>query len=332
MDKLLKKISSNNFLKETFFKAAYFPLLGGVYRKIYQGRVNKRVNNFKFSDLMVSIEPSNICNAHCVMCPYSKMTRPKTIMPMELFKKIVDDCHEEGVSNFNLNFYNEPFLDPFIFDRIKYLKSKDLKVSLYSNGSVMNEPMDDKIFDSGIDMISFSIDGATKETYEKIRNGLKFEETVKNVLGLIKKKNEMGRSSPKIRVVFVQQEANKNELEEYKKFWEDKADSVVISTDDNRNSNSSFFKYFKERKPFPCRKIWTEMIVMSNGKVALCCVDADGSIILGDFNSQTLKEIWESDRFKKTRNLHLDFKSNKIHLCKNCLHPYRMNLKNWWRK
>lgn len=329
---ILNKISKNDLIKDFIFRLLYLPGISYVYRKIYTQKIKKKIASFKLSDLEVSIEPSNICNSRCAMCPYPKMIRPKAIMPMELFKKIVDDCHKEGIINFNLNFYNEPFLDQLIFDRIKYLKSKGLKVGLYSNGSVMNEPMYDKIFESGIDRISFSIDGVAKETYEKIRNGLNFEETIKNVLGLIKKKKEKGRLFPKIRVVFVQQEANKNELEEYKKFWKDKADSIIISTDDNRNSNSIFFKYFGARKPFPCKKIWTEIIAMSSGQVALCCIDADGNIILGDFNKQTLREIWESDKFKKIRELHLNYEADKIYLCKNCLHSMRMNLKSWWEK
>ncbi|KKR82048.1 MAG: molybdopterin cofactor synthesis protein A [Parcubacteria group bacterium GW2011_GWD2_40_9] len=321
-----------DFLKELIFWVVYMPGINRIYRVVYKKRIKNKLAEFKLSDLIVSIEPSNICNSKCIMCPYPKMTRPKEVMGIELFKKIVDDAFNEGVRNFNLNFYNEPFLDPMIFDRIKYLKSKGLKVSLYSNGSVANESIYDKIFESGIDRISFSIDGATKEIYEKIRNGLNFDETVKNVLGLIKRKKEKGFLSPKIRVVFVRQKANKNEVEEYKKFWQGKADSIVISTDDNRNSNSGFFKYFRIRKAFPCKKIWTEMIVMSNGKVALCCADADGEVILGDFNKQGFKEIWESDKFKKIRNLHLNFESNKISICKNCLHSYRMNLKSWWEK
>lgn len=328
--KLLSKISNNHLIKDFIFQLAYLPIANNFYRKIYNKRINKKLANFKLSDLIISIEPSNVCNSRCVMCPYLKMIRPKEIMSMELFKKIVDDSFGAGVRSFNLNFYNEPFLDPFIFERIKYLKSKKLKVGLYSNGSVVKEELYDKIFESGIDRISFSVDGVKKETYEKIRNGLNFEETVKNILGLIKRKKEKGLSLPKIRVVFVQQEANKNEIEEYKNFWQNKADSVVISTDDNRNSNSVFFKYFGTKKPFPCRKIWTELVVISNGKVVLCCIDADGSIVLGDFNNQTMREIWNSDRFRKIRELHLNYEADKIPLCKNCLHPYRMNLKSWF--
>lgn len=321
----------SSIVKNLFFWAVDLPVISSVYKFFYKKVIQKKLAKFKFSDLVVSIEPSNICNSQCVMCPYPKMTRPKEVMRMDLFKKIVEDCFKEGVQKFNLNFYNEPFLDPLIFDRIKYLKSKGLKVGLFSNASVVDESMHDKIFESGIDTISFSVDGATKETYEKIRNGLNFEKTVKNVINLIDKRNGMSLSKPKIRVVFVQQEANRKELEEYKRFWKDKVDSVVISKDDNRNSNSSFFKYSSKRKPFPCRQIWTEIITTSNGKVILCCVDADGSVILGDFKKQNLKEIWENNEFKKTRELHLNFEADKIYLCKNCLHPYRMNLKSWWK-
>jgi len=319
-----------DFLKELIFWVVYMPGINRIYRAVYKKQIKNKLAEFKLSDLIVSVEPSNICNSKCVMCPYPKMTRSKEIMAIDLFRKIVDDCYNEGVRNFNLNFYNEPFLDTLIFDRIKYLKSKGLKVSLYSNGSVVNESIYDKIFESGIDRISFSVDGVKKETYEKIRKGLNFEETTKNIIGLIKRKRDKGFLHPKIRVVFVRQKDNKNEVGEYKNFWKDKADSIVISTDDNRNSNSGFFKYLRSKKPFPCRKIWTETIVMSNGKVALCCIDADGEVVLGDFNKQTLRQIWESAKFKKIREFHLNYEADKITLCKNCLHPYRMNLKSWW--
>lgn len=332
MDRLFKKISKNNFLKELSFKAAYFPLLRGIYRKIYQGRINKRVSNFKLSDLMVSIEPSNTCNARCVMCPYSKMTRPKTVMPMELFKKIVDDCHEEGVSNFNLNFYNEPFLDPFIFDRIKYLKSKGIKVKLFSNGSVVDKEKANKTLESGLDEINFSLDSCDKETYESIRKGLNFETVVKNVSYLFEEKKRRKLLIPVIKAIFVRQKINKKEAGRYENFWKNKVDKIVFSFDDNRNETSEFFiGKNKKLTPFPCKKLWTEINVMSNGKVALCCIDSDGKELLGDFNSQSLREIWNNEKFKEIRKKHLDFEADAILLCKLCAHPYRMNVKSWWQ-
>ena len=63
--------------------------------------------------------------------PISQNGATKKVMGIELFKKIVDDCFSEGIRNFNLNFYNEPFLDPLLFERVKYMKSKGLKVSFF---------------------------------------------------------------------------------------------------------------------------------------------------------------------------------------------------------
>lgn len=331
MDKLFKKISKSSFLKELSFKMAYLPLLRGVYKKIYKSRINKKINNFKLSDLMISIEPSNICNARCVMCPYSKMTRPKTTMSMELFKKIIDDCHKEGVINFNLNFYNEPFLDTLIFERIKYLKSKGVKVKLFSNGSAVDKEKADKILESGLDEINFSLDSCDKETYESIRKGLNFETTVKNVSYLFEEKKRRGFLFPRIKAIFVRQKINKEETGRYENFWKNKVDKIVFSFDDNRNETSEFFMgKSKKLTPFPCKKLWTEINVMSNGKVALCCIDSDGKEILGDFNSQTLKEIWNNEKFKDIRKKHLDFKADAILLCKLCAHLHRMNVRSWW--
>lgn len=322
----------NNFLKESFFTIVYLPVISFIYRKIYDKKIKGKTAKFKLSDLIVSIEPSNTCNARCIMCPYSKMTRPKEIMPMDLFKKIVDDCLGEGVKNFNLNFYNEPFLDPFIFERIKYLKSKGVKAKLFSNGSALNKEKAEELIKSGLDEINFSVDSHIKEIYEKIRRGLNFDTVVSNISYLMERRKQFGLNKPRIKVVFVRQKENKTEAEEYKKFWKGRADKIIMSFDDNRNYTSEFFDNHKVKKPFPCNKLWAEMNIVSSGRVALCCVDYDAREILGDFKTQSLKEIWNSEKFKKIREKHLDYKANEVSVCAACVHPYRLNLKSWWRK
>lgn len=331
MNKILEFVSENNLLKNLSFSAVYLPGINHIYRKIYKKQIVKKLREFKLSDLIISIEPSNVCNSKCAMCPYQKMTRQKETMAMDLFRKIVDDCVKNGIEKFNLNFYNEPFLDPLIFERIAYLKSNGLKVKLYSNGSVVDAEKTEKIIKSGLDEIIFSVDGAKKETYEKIRIGLDFDATVSNILCLIKRRNESGLKIPRILVAFVRQDINKNEIKDFQEFWKDKADKIIIAFDDNRNETSPFFKNGEiNLMAFPCRKLWTELVVMSNGKVPLCCIDCDGKVALGDFKTQTLAEIWNSAGFQKVRDWHLNFESSRIALCRNCVHSYRMNLRSWW--
>lgn len=328
---MIKK--ARNQIKNGFLKAISLPVFGVLYRKIYSFPIKKKLKNFRLSDLIVTIEPSNICNSACVMCPYPKMTRPKKAMPMELFKKIVDDCVSQGVNKFNLNFYNEPFLDPMIFDRIKYLESKGVRTQLFSNGSVLDGDKIDKIIESGLNDVKFSVDGVKKETYEKIRKGLNFEKTVSNILALINRKKELKSLSPCVSVVFVRSAGNMEEEEEFKKFWNGRADKIVVSFDDNRNDTADISSVKKSSaKAYPCLRLWRELVVTSDAKVALCCVDFDGSAVVGDFSKQTLEEIWNSEKFVKIRKKHLLYKTDEIPLCRKCFHPYRMNVTSWWRK
>ncbi|MDP3902167.1 MAG: radical SAM/SPASM domain-containing protein [bacterium] len=324
--------NTKNKLKDFFFSAVKLPIFSFIYRKIYSIAIRNKLNDFKLSDMIVTIEPSNVCNSRCVMCPYPNMTRPKIVMTMELFKKIVNDCVQNGIGKFNLNFYNEPFLDPMIFERIKYLKSKNVRTQLFSNGSVLDDEKIDKIIESGLNDIRFSVDGAKKETYEKIRKGLSFEQTTANILKLIERKKELKSQSPCVAVVFVRSMDNEKEQEEFKKFWHGKADKVIISFDDNRNNTSNFFTKNRFGATYPCLRLWTEVVVMSDGKVALCCIDFDGSVVVGDFKNQNLQEIWNEERYNKIRNKHLKYKADEIPLCKKCTHPYRMNILSWWRR
>ena len=39
----------------------------------------------------IQIEPTNICNARCVMCPLKDMKRKTGYMDFELYRKIIDE-------------------------------------------------------------------------------------------------------------------------------------------------------------------------------------------------------------------------------------------------
>ena len=61
---------------------------------------------------IVQIESTNICNAKCVFCPRDDMHRAAgRSWSIELFKKIVDECAELGITHVRMHNYGEPFLD-----------------------------------------------------------------------------------------------------------------------------------------------------------------------------------------------------------------------------
>jgi MoaA/NifB/PqqE/SkfB family radical SAM enzyme len=294
-----------------------FPIIGEIYHRLYYAVIKRRAYPHLTA---IDIETYNVCNLRCTMCPYPDMTREKVLMSMDLFKKIINDATTNNIRQLCLNFYNEPLLDPLLFERIKYAKSKGLRVMFNSNGCLLTGEKISALLDSGLDSISFSFDGAKKETYEKLRVGANFEKTVNNIMELIKERNRRGLRKPSVTMYFVAQKHNYQEISKFKSFWKKFADRVSIGLVDTRRMEGLLpeeFELKKLRRIYPCREIFQHMLIMSNGKVALCCVDYDGSIVLGDLNQQTINELWNSNKINKIRELHLSGQGDKIKLCRD---------------
>src|ERR687893_1402087 len=91
---------------------------------------------------IVQIESTNICNAKCVFCPRDEMHRKQGIMSFDLFKKVVDECVELGITHVRVHNYGEPFVDRKLVEKVRYAKERGIKeVGMISNGSLITEPV-----------------------------------------------------------------------------------------------------------------------------------------------------------------------------------------------
>ncbi len=156
----------------------------------------------------LQIENGNICNLRCTMCALNMMKRKKGMLTLDKYKEIFNTIKPAYV---NLTGYSEMILNSDIFEIIKYSKTKGAFTKIDSNATLTTEERAKKIVESGLDLISISVDGATKETYEKIRIPAKFEVVINNLKGLVKTRNEMD-SKLQIHLAFVSQIGNIHEL------------------------------------------------------------------------------------------------------------------------
>src|ERR687897_2107073 len=76
---------------------------------------------------IVQIESTNICNAKCVFCPRDEMHRPQGVMNFDLFRKIVDECADLGITHVRVHNYGEPFIDKRLVEKVRYAKQKGIK-------------------------------------------------------------------------------------------------------------------------------------------------------------------------------------------------------------
>ena len=317
------------------FRLIHMPIIRILYHRIYSFMILDKIKNVaNLGPKMINIEGYNICNLQCIMCPYKSMTRKKVQMQMNLFKKIVDDAAKIGIPEVNLHFYNEPFLDNLIFERIKVVKANGLQVRLNTNGLLLSPEVIDSILESGLDLIVFSIDSGDKETYESIRIGAQFEKICANISNLLLQKQQLNSTVPVVMVYStIISKSNLKSIKKLRKCLKG-VDAFSLGLSDSRWSEE-FSAYsitpFKSTNDvqYPCMAFWGSLTVMSNGKVPLCCMDYDGAYELGDLNEQTITEVWNSQKLQGARNLHLAGKGGEISLCSHCDSLSKSTF-HWW--
>lgn len=293
----------------------------------------------------VQVESTNRCNSRCNMCPVPDSKRKKEDMTREVFMKVVNDCKPfaSKLTQFQFHQNGEPMLigAKELAWRIDYAKEHlpTVPMGFFTNGSLMDEEATEIILDSKLDFIAFSFDGGTKESYEYIRKGLNFESVHRNICHFALRKHERGQATPRISTVFCPQKENINTWQQYTQLFTGKHIDDIggggicnyaggIDSDEIRVSG----QYFHGDRYSPCWRLWTFLIIGSNGKAMLCCNDYEIAAELGDIKTQTMKEIWNGEAIKKYREYMLNGWQDQLKLCDKCDWMQTFNIPDWWYK
>jgi len=161
----------------------------------------------------IEIECTTKCNLKCSICEHTYWDEPNRDMSFDQFKSIIDQFPK--LKWIGLTGIGESFLNKEFMDMLRYVKSKNIYVELYDSFYFMNEAIINELIDLGVDRIFASIDAATKETYEKIRVGAKFEKVMNNLRIFVKLKEEKKAYFPELCFHYIVTKDNVNELTKY---------------------------------------------------------------------------------------------------------------------
>jgi hypothetical protein len=260
---------------------------------------------------VVRLETTNACNARCIICPHREMHRPITTMDDGLYNQLIDECAEAGCREVHLHNFGEPMMDKRIEQRIAYAKQKGIRrVKIFCNGSLLTADRCKRLIEAGLDEIKVSLDGATREEFERIRTPLKFDVVVQNVVELVKLRNA-ARSKLKIRVACC----STTDKEATMKSLERVVDDFSFGKLHNWGGQSVVAKRLRK----PCSRLWRTFTVLANGDVSLCCLDYDGQQILGHIDGQhSIRDVWNGPLYREIRLAHRESRQGEIPLCANC--------------
>ena len=272
--------------------------------------------------LHLDIETTDSCNLKCVMCVHGIGDGvPDTgMIDMNFAKKMIDQAVKGGTRSVKFNWRGEPALHKGLEELVREAKDKGiLEVQINTNGIPFTEKRIRSIIDCGLDRIIFSMDGATKETYEKIRVKADFDKLMKNIKLFHEIRSEKKQVKPFIRIQMVKMKDNENEVNKFINMWKNFADDIVVKDVTDRGQGGEFYagnQVAVGRKR--CNQPWQRMIVARDGKVFPCCSDWDKHWEIGDANKTPLADIWKGKKMSQMRQINREKKLNDYDPCAHC--------------
>lgn len=260
----------------------------------------------------IQIETVIGCDAKCPFCPQRSITRRPRRMPDETWKKIIDDTRGLGIT-YRPFLQNEALLDRRLHEVTRYIKQDPTaRVELNTNGNALTEKRALELLEAGIDLVRFSIDAFSPETFARCRVGLSYERVVRNINRFIDVAKRHHR--PVVTEVrMIDMDINKNEQHDFIEYWSTRADRALIVPLYNWPWDEGIEMVRK-----PCIKMREEMFFYTDGRAVLCCWDIAGRAVIGDVTTEHVLDIWNG----ATRSRHAEYLANgereKITLCSRC--------------
>lgn len=269
--------------------------------------------------LIKYIETTSKCNYSCPICvPRTRNCH----LDMNEFYSIIDNnldlFYKKAIW---MDFNGEPLMDPYFFERVKYMHSKGINTRLSTNGALLNEENRMKIATSGINYIVVSIGTLNSNVYKTIRGIDNLSNVLDNLIELKKCIEQIG-AKIELQAVMIDTGENLNK-EEFIKYFHKLGINVAFHNFTNRSKTIKMDINPKKRKletykRGECKGLKSNLIILSNCEVVTCCCDLLAQNSLGnlrDYN-YSVKKLLRNGKLDKIIS---DLRNNQYNgACKNC--------------
>ena len=248
-----------------------------VLARVSLEQIAATLGQFEFPK-KITIEVCSECNLECAMCHYPTMSRPKGVMPMELWKKCADEiARVSPETECWFSGSGEPLLEPqLLCSMISYGKSVGLQAqNLNTNGMLMTPEVADLVLDTGVDLVVFGVDGFSSSTYKVIRVGGERDVLYANIEYFLKARKARG-SGPEVQVQFIEMDENEHELGNFTDHWLSKDAVVKVRRKLSWGGRVETPATVPDEDRIPCPWAITLMHVLWDGRIARCAGDTEG--------------------------------------------------------
>jgi radical SAM protein with 4Fe4S-binding SPASM domain len=270
----------------------------------------------------VIIEVTTACNLACPMCARTALANTRQRAPLSLsrFASLLDRL-PAAVERVALAGLGEPLLDRDLPDMVGLLSARSFHSVLYTNGTLLEPDLSERLVAAGLSTIIIPIDGATAGSYETYRKNATYEITVRNVRALLKAKKRQ-RSALFVELQMLRLPGLEAEIGLWRRQWSlPGIDSLRVKPDHMGVGAAEGAPGTRSSGHGICPMPWRGPATVDiDGQVYPCCVQSPENRILGNLFRQPLEEIWNAAAAIELRRGFVESRA-KLSTCSGCLIP-----------
>ena len=290
---------------------------------------NSKVDNSNLIDngiipLCLDLETAAICDLACPFCYREYIATPDKTIDISFAEKLIIEAGEIGIPSIKFNWRGEPLLFPKLPYLIDLSKQHGiLETMINTNATNLNTKKSKELIESGLDVMIYSFDGGTKETYEKMRPGRfrknSFDNVYKNITEFYNIRESLNKKFPRTKIQMILNEDTFKEQEEFFKLFGECVDEVAVNTYSERGGSlsdltekelenyyescdslglskdspymkDSMGKMWISESRKPCEQIYQRLMVTYDGRAGMCCYDWGSTHPVGFLSNESFDD------------------------------------------
>lgn len=280
----------------------------------------------------INLSLSNRCNASCIWCPVDRGTKHNYDLSFDSIVKIIEEIADPNsphqLEMIHISENGEALYHPEFLEIVRYIKRTlpDTPLNFLSNFGLLTSEISEALLkEKLLSSIQVNIDGHDEDSYRAVK-GISFKSVIKNLKYFLEMREKY---DPEFDFCI-----NVMPAFEYaatvKTMFNERPDRIAADTDitfstfeqtekmlrefvpDNVRVRHSKAGLWSERKlihtgkmKFPgdestlscpmIERVKAEAFIAPNGDWYACCLDDNNDLVLGNINTQTIDEIYNSE-------------------------------------
>lgn len=269
------------------------------------------------SEIEIELTTIDPWSGGSILRPGSRDVPARGAIELDEVRKTVEACADWDDVRVVLGGFGEPLGHARFGEIVRLLREAGAAaIAVRTSGLTRNDEIDAAIFDTPVDVVEVTLDASTAEGYRRVHGMDGFDMAMDHCGQWLRRRHDERRVRPMIVPSMVKSKETLGEMEAFYDGWVERHGVALLTGYSHRAGQLADRSVVNMAPPrrVACRRTFTRLMVLADGRVTTCDQDFAGRQIIGDLRHDSLQAIWQGEALMRIRRDDL----SQTALCRAC--------------